>query len=65
MGRLKSHKLAINERIERLRALQPPLTIAANGRAFAPGSREYEKELKRLAGMLDHEEFEALFKSGS
>jgi hypothetical protein len=63
MGRLKAHKRVVIERIERLRILQPPLTIAANGRAFVSGSREYEMELKRLAEMLSSEEFEELFKS--
>jgi len=39
------------------------MVIAVDGHFLAPGSREYEKELKALAESLSSEEFEGLVRA--
>jgi hypothetical protein len=60
MGATKARREQLKARVDKLRNLRPPMVIAVQGRFLAPGSREYEKELKALAGSLSPEEFEGL-----
>jgi hypothetical protein len=63
MGRSKKHDQVIAERVRALRESNG--TIVVNGRNLTPGTPEYERRLRKLAGYLDDEELAGLVGSSA